>query len=166
MAIFGRHSVIQSLAGDKPKFGDEWSLSAEYGNHLRIVNNVDSVHGALAPGMLVSFKQGDSFHLGRLTRTVIRQNGKMEVSLSRLPGQPRATDAHTLGMTNQLQFPLLLLSAVPEIKQPMIGLLPSGAGVGPKQTMATKLAGAQQIVLGPLLDRGANYDAFRIDSAR
>ena len=166
MAIFGRHSVIQSLAGDKPKFGDEWALSAQFNNHLRIVNSIDSVHSPLAPGLLVAFKQGEAFHLGRLTRTVIRQNGKMEVSLTKLLGEPKATESHTLGSTNQLRYPMLLLSAVPEIKQPMIGLLPSGAEVAPKQAMGTNLAGAQQLVLGPVLDRGPNYDAYRIDSAR
>lgn len=166
MAIFGRHSVIQSLAGDKPKFGDEWAISAEYGDHLRIVNSIDSVHSALSPGMLVAFKQGDSFHVGRLTRAVIRQNGKMEVSMSKLMGEPKATDSNTLGATNQLRFPMLLLSAVPETKQPMIALLPSGAAVAPRQMMATTLAGAQQIQLGPVLDRGPNYDAYRVDSAR
>lgn len=166
MAIFGRHSVITSLAGDKPKFGDEWAVIAQYGNHMRIVNSVDAVHSPLAPGLLVTFKEGDKHHLGRLTRTVIRQSGKMEVSLTKLPGEPKATESHTVGSSNQLRFPLLLLSAVPEINQPMIALLPSGAGVGPKQVMMTNLAGAQQIALGPLMDRGANYDAFRVDVAR
>lgn len=166
MAIFGRNSIIQSLAGDKPKFGDEWAVSAQYGNHMRIVNSVDAIHTPLAPGLLVAFKHGDAFHLGRLTRTVIRQNGKMEVSLTKLPGVPKATESHTVGTTNQLRFPLLVLSAVPELKQPMIGLLPAGAGVAPKQVMMTNLAGSQQILLGPVLDRGPNYDAYRIDSAR
>ena len=166
MAIFGRHSVIQSLAGDKPKFGDEWALSAEYGNHLRIVNNVDSVHSSLSPGLLVAFKQGEEFHLGRLTRAVIRQNGKMEVSLTKLPGEPRGAESQTLGSTNQLRFPMLLLAAVPDLNQPPIALLPAGAQVAPKQNMATNLTGAQQIQLGPMLDRGPNYDAYRIDSAR
>lgn len=166
MAIFGRHSVIQSLAGEKPKFGDEWALTAQYGNHLRIVNSVDAVRSPLAPGLLVAFKERETFHVGRLTRTVIRQNGKMEVSLTKLEGEARATESHTVGPNNPLHYPLLILSAVPEIKQPMIGLLPAGAEVAPKQTLSTNLAGAQQIVLGPVLDRGPNYDAYRIDAAR
>ena len=166
MAIFGRHSVIQSLAGDKPKFGDEWSLTAEFGSHLRIVNGVDAVRSPLIQGVLVAFKKGDAFHLGRLTRTVIRQNGKMEVSLTCLPGEPRAAESHTVGTTPQLRFPLLILSAVPEINQPMIGLLSAGAAVAPKQVLMTNLSGAQQITLGPVLDRGQNYDAYRLDVVR
>lgn len=166
MAIFGRHSIITSLASDKPKYGDEWSLTAEYGNHLRIVNSVDAVQSPLAQGQLVAFKKGEQFFLGRLTRTAIRQNGKMEVSLTRFNGEPKATDANTLGTADQLRFPMLVLSAVPEIQQPAIALLPSGSAVAPKHTLMTKLTGAQQIVLGPVLDRGPNYDAYRIDAAR
>ena len=166
MAIFGRHSVITSLAGDKPKFGDEWALIAQYGNHLRIVNSVDAVHTPLAPGLLVTFMEGDKYYSGRLTRTVIRQNGKMEVSLTRLPGEVKATESHTVGSAIQLRYPLLLLSAVPEIKQPMIALFPADADLGPKQALMTNLAGAQQLTLGPLLDRGPNYCAFRVDGAR
>jgi len=166
MAIFGRHSIITSLATDKPRYGDEWSLTAEYGNHIRIVNSVDAVQSPLAQGQLVTFKKGDQFCLGRLTRAVIRQNGKMEVSLTRLNGEPKATDGNTLGTADQLRFPMLVLSAVPELQQPAIALVPSGTGVAPKHSVMTKLSGAQQIVLGPVLDRGPNYDAYRIDAAR
>lgn len=166
MAVFGRHSVITSLATDKPKFGDEWSLSSAEGEHLRIVNSVDAVRSPLAPGMLITLKQDNSFRLGRLTRAVIRQNGKMEVSLTLLAGEARATESHTVGSTAPIRYPLLLLSAVPERQQPMIALLPSGAAVAPRQVMATKLSGAQQITLGPALDRGPNYDAYRVDVAR
>lgn len=166
MAIFGRNSIISDLASDKPKLGEEWIFGFEDAGGLRMSNPVESVRLALQLGQLVTIKRGAAQQLGKITRAGVRQNGRMEVSIQIFPGTPVAAEGHAMVAGGQIHYPVLLLPPMPEIQQPMVAFLDAQAQVGPRQLLQLNLQNPGQIVLGPLLDRGPNHVAYRIDPLR
>ena len=162
MAIFGRNSIIQDMASERPKFGEEWFFGFEDSGTLRLSNGVDSIRGQLQIGQLVSVRRGTDHFLGKVTRAGIRQTGVMEISVLLFTGTPQAADAHMLQAGGQVHFPLLLLPPAPELQQPMVAFVANGSSVGPRQTLQLNLSHPKQIQLGTTIDRGPNFEAYRI----
>jgi hypothetical protein len=166
MAIFGRNSIISDLASEKPKLGEEWSFGFEDENGLRISCPVDAVRLGIQVGQLVTIKRGSVPQLGKVARAVTRQNGRMEATIHLFQGAPVAAEAHALLAGGQLHYPALLLPPVPEIQQPMVAFLDADAQVSSRLALQLNLQNPKQIVLGPVLDRGPNHQAYRIDNTR
>lgn len=164
MALFGHDSIIQDVASEKPKFGEEWVLGssgAQADLGIALSNSADAVRTAVQLGQLIVLRSGDKTCVAKVTRALTRQSGKMDLAALPYTGTPQAVEAHVYDQSGQMHFPLLLVPA--SETQSACAFIALGIGNKVRQPVETNLATPRKMRLTSVIERGSNFECYKFD---
>lgn len=166
VAVFGAADRVEGVAAPIRCAGEIWHLDADAADAALISLAPGDARSRVLPGQLALIRDTrDSISLAVVARLWVRQNGRTEARLRRLPGRPEAYTGHAIGMANEAAFPLLLLPEVASLGSPASLLLPSGLAMRFKKGVETRGEAQRRYTLGKLIERGTDFERYAYTAA-
>jgi len=169
IATFGRiHDRPQESSGRQQGFQveewqivEEWQLHNESASGVHVSHPASQVRARVSQGQLIAVRpqSAQAPLLGQLRWAMMSVDGKLHLGLMIIPGRPEAiavsaADIESLGERYRRGF---LLPAVATLNAPATVIIPSG-WYKSKRRLDIYTDRPQQLTLGQLVDRGADYD--------
>jgi cyclic-di-GMP-binding protein len=147
---------------------EAWQLKDESRTGLRL-ERLDPAAGAryqLHQLVAVRPADGKSFILGAVRWLSVGPDLLLRAGVRTMPGMPKGAAIRGTGLnaTTEKYVPALLLPAVPALGSPESLVTPAG-WYKPKRTIELVRDGTSNVVLGALLERGADYERVTFQPA-